>query len=125
MDIQLTQTQTELTAWRRVHGKAHLPQPLKKKIVALLDRLSVADLSRACGIPAATLSAWRRQHQLPSQKSGTTSELEDFVELPHQQREAVTTSSNGQVELFLRNGAIRAVVSMEQFQALLAQEGVA
>lgn len=124
MDIQLTQAQTELTAWRRIHGKAHLPQPLKKKIVALMDRFSVADLSRAFGIPVATLSSWRRQHQSLSQQGVTQPEPTEFVELQSQQREAAPVSSD-QIELFLRNGAIRAVVSMSQFQALLAQEGVA
>lgn len=125
MDKQLTAVQTELTAWRRIHGKAHLPQPLKKKIVTLLDRFSAADLSRVCGIPTATLSVWRRQHQALAYKEETKPEPEGFLELPHQQHEAATESADSQVELFLRNGAIRAVVSMEQFQALLEQEGAA
>ena len=128
MDLKLTETRTELTAWRRAHGKAHLPPWLKKEIVALLERFSVAELSKSLGIPLATLSSWKKQSKVSSPNTRTAPELQDFVELP--QNQVPTSTSHAEntenfIELFLRNGTIRAVMSMDQFQTFLAQEGAA
>jgi hypothetical protein len=79
----LAQTAAAFETWRatRTHQTAHIPDPLRRAAVALLDRYSMAEVCRTLHLRASRLGKLQQERSLPARQPGPPSSTPTFVEL--------------------------------------------